>query len=417
MMPPLRIAVVGCGTGGAATALRLAPLGHQITLFERFHEPRPVGAGLLLQPTGLSVLAELGLFERILDGGAIIRRLHGVNRRGRSVLDLRYADLAEGCFGVGIHRARLFGALFDALLQSPVELRLGIQVEDVKQAMDAAWVCSGGEEFGPFDLVIAADGSHSALRRALGHEGATRPYPWAALWAIVPDPESRLTDTLVQTYDGARRMIGLLPAGRDPSGTPQVTLYWSLRGDGYQRWLADGLPAWKHAAIGLAPTAEPLLEALTLPEQLTFSRYNDVRPSRWREGRLLYLGDAAHGTSPQLGQGANLALWDAKVLAECLAAAPLDEALRQFEALRRPVVRYYQWASRWLTPFFQSDGRLLPLLRDTFMPSAGRLPGLRRYALETLTGTRGGFIRRLPVDFPLGERAAESAEIAVTRVG
>src|SRR3954447_7924835 len=112
---PLRVAIVGCGTAGPAAALLLARAGHEVEVLERVPDPSPVGAGLLLQPTGMAVLRELGLLDAIARRGARVERLHGETDRGRVVMDIAYADLEPGLHGLGLHRGALFGALFGAL--------------------------------------------------------------------------------------------------------------------------------------------------------------------------------------------------------------------------------------------------------------------------------------------------------------
>ena len=86
----LDIAIAGAGPAGLATALYLKRAGHNVTIFERFEEPKPVGSGLILQPTGLSVLADLGLLDDILALGSRIKRLHGAvastGRRKRPIM-------------------------------------------------------------------------------------------------------------------------------------------------------------------------------------------------------------------------------------------------------------------------------------------------------------------------------------------
>lgn len=112
--------------------------------------------------------------------------------------------------------------------------------------------------------------------------------------------------------------------------------------------------------------------------------------------RLAVVGDAAHSTSPQLGQGANLALADALVLTRSLAGARnLQEALITYAAGRRRHVRFYQWASRLLTPFFQSDSRAASRLRDTVLGPMGRLPYFRSEMVATLVGIKTGLLTRL----------------------
>lgn len=118
----------------------------------------------------------------------------------------------------------------------------------------------------------------------------------------------------------------------------------------------------------------------------------------WR-GRVLFVGDAAHGMSPQLGQGANMALIDAWVLAGALDAAAGDASAamrieRAFAAHaeeRRAHLRFYQFASRWLTPLFQSDAVLASALRNASFWPASRLPLLRDEAVRLLTGSKDGW--------------------------
>ena len=93
------VAVVGCGTAGAAAALFLARAGHRVTTLERVPDPGPVGAGITLQPTGQAVLAELGLLAPVLDHGARVDRLHARTATGRTLVDLRYDDVDAAFFG------------------------------------------------------------------------------------------------------------------------------------------------------------------------------------------------------------------------------------------------------------------------------------------------------------------------------
>jgi 2-polyprenyl-6-methoxyphenol hydroxylase-like FAD-dependent oxidoreductase len=110
------VAIAGCGVCGLATALLLARAGERVVLFERFDAPRPLGSGLMIQPTGLAVLARLGLADRVRREAARSNRLSGM-AEGRVLLDVSYGAMTRGDrFGIGIHRASLFAALHDAVL-------------------------------------------------------------------------------------------------------------------------------------------------------------------------------------------------------------------------------------------------------------------------------------------------------------
>src|SRR5262245_26671398 len=111
-MSSFQIAVVGAGTAGAASATLLARAGHGVVVFERVPDPKPVGAGILLQPTGQVQLARLGLLEAVTARSSPVDRLHAVRHGGRVLVDLRYHDVHPRLSGWGVHR----GVLFETLL-------------------------------------------------------------------------------------------------------------------------------------------------------------------------------------------------------------------------------------------------------------------------------------------------------------
>src|SRR6478735_9377271 len=119
-MPPLRIAIAGAGTAGLAAAAFLTRDGHDVRLFERFAEPRPLGAGLMLQPTGLACLARLGLDRDAIEHGAIVRGAH--------IFNVHYRELGPRLFGIGIHRGALFGLLYDEVKRLAVPINASLEM-------------------------------------------------------------------------------------------------------------------------------------------------------------------------------------------------------------------------------------------------------------------------------------------------
>lgn len=386
----MRIAIVGYGAAGQAASLFLAGQGHRLSVFEQAPAPGPAGAGFLLQPTGLAVLAQLGLHERALALGQRIEALHGCNPRGRPVMAMRYADHAPDCFGLGMTRGSLFALLRDAYAGAG-GIRAGMRMVGV-DADAGVLRDERGERHGPFDLVVAADGAGSRLRASLpGLARRDAVYPWGAAWCLLPAEDWAHADTLQQRYAGAREMIGLLPVGRraDRDGR-WLTFYFSLPGEQLDRFDAAAVARLRGRVARLWPEAAPLLDGVEAPEQLQRARYRDVvMPVPYR-GRVVFLGDAAHAMSPQLGQGVNMALLDAQALATALAAhADPAQALSAHARMRRRHLQVYQFMSRWLTPLFQSQhDRLAWLLRDLAFGPLGRLPLVRGQMLRILTGTK-----------------------------
>ena len=111
-----RIAILGCGPGGIALALFLKRAGHFPEIFERFDSPKPLGSGLLIQPSGQLVLDQLGLLTALQQSASPVTGLFGICvNSGKRALDMEYRHLGEGCMALGTHRATLFDLLFDAV--------------------------------------------------------------------------------------------------------------------------------------------------------------------------------------------------------------------------------------------------------------------------------------------------------------
>lgn len=392
----LRIAIVGYGTGGQATALMLAADGHQVEVFERTPVLGPVGAGFLLQPIGQLVLWQLGLLDTILQYAAPVTRLYGETSAGRPVMDMRYAELDPRLRGLGVQRAALFDVL-DGAWTDGRQLHCGVRIVRVDPERGAIHDDLGRCHEG-FDLVVLADGAASTLRSQVVPARGDTPYPWGAQWCLVPAEDWPAFDVLEQRYVGARRMVGMLPVGTRPGdATPRLSFFWSLPVTELAQAGHDA-SAWRESVRTVWPQAADRLATTRVPEGLAQARYRDTRHDRWHRGRAVLLGDAAHAMSPQLGQGVNMALLDALALRDALRdSAKTDEALQRFTRVRRTHVRIYHFWSRWLTPLFQSERDGWAWMRDLTFHRLSRMPGSRGQMLRVLSGTRSGWFGRFPL--------------------
>ncbi|MBT0958764.1 FAD-dependent monooxygenase [Alphaproteobacteria bacterium KMM 3653] len=373
-----KIAIAGAGIGGLAAAALLAQSGREVTLFDQFDAPRPVGSGLVIQPVGAFVLDECGAGEEAARLGNPIKRMLGHEvEQGRVTLDVSYSRRGKPGQGLAIHRASLFHVLWQSAQSAGAHLECSSDVTAAPLENGKRWVeVAGKHRFGPFDLVIDASGVGSPLS---GLRGA--PLPYGAIWGNVPWPEDTPLprDHLSQRYLRASHMVGVLPIGRMPqSDTPLAAIFWSMPAGSHAGWCGEPLQAWKDEAEALWPEFAPFLETITRHDQMTMARYSHATLRRPVSEAMAHIGDAAHRTSPQLGQGANMALLDAYALAYGLLSAnganPVEEALLFYHRARRYHVRIYQAMSAAFTPQYQSDSRALPLLRDRVLQPLSTLP-------------------------------------------
>jgi len=374
----LDIGIAGAGPGGLAAALFLSRAGHRVRLVERFDQPQPVGSGLMLQPTGLAALHALGLYRQMVALGAPIDRLVGNDARtGRKVLEVRYHPLGAGQHALGVHRSALFGVLRDAVVAANLPIRSGYTVTEVQRDKRKSWLLSPQGLEGPFDLIVDALGSQSPLKRYAQKPSTVRPLEYGAIWGTTPWTDDHFDrQALTQRYRGSSVMIGVMPVGRpQPDGPELAALFWSLKPAEHAQVVQRGFEAWRQEVEGHWPATAPHLSAVGSLDRMTLARYqHHTLPVPAGDG-IAYIGDSAHSTSPQLGQGANMALLDAAALTAAIGAGDgLDDALERYAAMRRWHVRLYQLLSLTLTPFYQSDSALMPVLRDVLVGSFARIP-------------------------------------------
>ncbi len=413
-MSRLSIAIAGCGPAGLAAALLLDAQGHDVVVYDQFDEPGPVGSGLMIQPSGLAVLDRLGLAGETLARGARVDALLGLQERGKIALDAPYAKLGvKEAFGIGIHRASLFGLLHEAVLAKGIAIETGRTVTGSALVEGGRCLTFDGAAPSPaFDLVVDASGWQTVF-----DDAEPNILEFGALWASLPtQPDDPFAGNLLeQRYHRAAQMVGVLPIGKRKDQTsPEVAFFWSLRGDAYAKWRDTPLDIWKDEVIALWPDTRVLLDRIENRDRLTFARYAHRMQKQPVRERMIAIGDSWHSASPQLGQGANMALLDAWSLARGLEdGRTLDEKLRLAVSWRHDHVWLYQWVTAFFTPLYQSNTNWHPMVRDRVLAPLSRIWPASKIQAQLMSGLFGFPLASLGLSIP--DYEALSANASLTR--
>jgi 2-polyprenyl-6-methoxyphenol hydroxylase-like FAD-dependent oxidoreductase len=309
-----RILIVGAGIAGLAAARALRDWGATVETVERTPEPSVEGQGIYIPANGYRALAALGLEAAVADRAVRIERQQFRDRRGRLLADI---DLTDAWQGVGPCVALPRSALHGIMLEG-VPINFGRTVRAIGES-----VTFDDGTGGQYDLVIGADGVRSAVRGLVFGGAGVRPVGQYARRFVVDAPDAAPVWSAQLGRGTAFLSI--------PIGDGVVYCYCDGPANEPDRQLRDLLDGYGEPVQTILRSLET---AGTLPQA---GAIEEVVLPTWSRGNVLLIGDAAHATSPNMAEGAAMAVEDALVLAEVLAAEPsTDAALQRFEARRRP---------------------------------------------------------------------------------
>jgi 2-polyprenyl-6-methoxyphenol hydroxylase-like FAD-dependent oxidoreductase len=365
----MRVVVVGAGIGGLAAAVALRRIGIEALVIERTASIREVGAGLAIWSNAINALRELGLEDTVMASASAIDRHVVQSSKGRFIARTEFTELAgmAGAPSVCIHRGVLQKTLLDAL--PPDSVRSGARCAGFE---GSAAILESGERI-EADVLVGADGISSVIREGL-HGAETPRYAGYTCWRGIRDRiPGLLPENSALLVLGGGSQFGAWPCG---SGK----LYWFLTKNATRGTVQTNTAPVAVCCDWGAPVPE--IVAGTSEKAIIQNDIIDRPPLRWwGRGAITLLGDAAHPTTPNLGQGACLALEDAVVLAHCLSEnRPIEASLRKYESMRLPrtteIVRNSWQAGRVI----QTNSPALMWLRDWFMGTAvGALLEMRTF--------------------------------------
>lgn len=357
-MAYLKIGIAGAGIGGLSAAIALRRSGHQVVVFEQSRQFGRVGADINLTPNAVRALDGLGVGEAVRKPAA--RPTHRISRTwdsGAETSRLAMGDEAERRYGapqLTIHRADLLAALADAFPAGQVEF--GKRVEAIRQDADRVDVQFADGSESRVDVLIGADGIHSAVRSALFGAESPRFTGVVAFRAVVP----------AERVEGVPNLQAFTKWW-GPNPESQIVTFPLNQGRDIFIFATTAQPSWHEESwttpgsvvelrgfyADFHPDARALLDACE--EVLKTALYERDPLPHWSQGSITLLGDASHPMMPFMAQGAGMAIEDAVVLARHLhgidRADAVAPALRRFEAARLQRTSQIQIGSRgnnWL---------------------------------------------------------------------
>ena len=332
------ILVVGGGVAGLTTAAALHRHGFTTELVERQQSWHALGAGFLVQANGMRMLLSLGLAAGVEDAGVVVRRWQFCDEQGEVLsetdLEALWGD-AGPC--VGIERSRLQRALLPGV--SNLRRRLGTSVISVVQDDRRVSVGFSDGSTEDYDLVVGADGIRSTVR-ALTLTAAAPSDLGAMNWrSIAPIRPAGLTGLQMHMGDGC--MFGLVPMGAGSAYGFAYVIQPRLHDP-----LEGRLDRLRNRFATFGGRVQEYLASLKRDDQVICSAMEWMEFEKWHTGRVVLVGDAAHASSPMMGQGGCMAMEDACVLAEELrAAATVESALASYVSRRKARVEWVQHQS------------------------------------------------------------------------
>ncbi|MBF2046663.1 MAG: FAD-dependent urate hydroxylase HpxO [Elainella sp. C42_A2020_010] len=331
-MHNLKVVIVGSGIGGLTAGIALAQAGYQVEIYDRVGELRPAGAGISLWSNGVKVLNRLGLGDQISKCGGQMDQMQYRYCTGELLNHIDLYPLIEtvGQRPYPVARRDLQRFLLEAF---PGKIRLNSRCVGVEQDGQSVTAIFADGHRATGDLLIAADGIRSVLRNYVLEREVEPRYAGYVNWnGLVPASADLAPPNTWVIYVGEHKRAAMMPVSDNrfyfffdvplAKGTP-------IHPDGIRAELMEYFKGWDQPV-------QHLIQRLD-PHQTNRIEIHDVGPlERFVRGRVALLGDAAHTTTPDLGQGGCQALEDAFVLANYLLSTDLgvEDALRRYEAER-----------------------------------------------------------------------------------
>lgn len=323
------VLIVGGGIGGLATAIGLKRKGVDVEIIEKKKINKVYHVGIIVQGNFIAAMGELGIAEKAISRGYPYEEFHNYDFKGGHLFSQPSFRFGNGNYPayLGLTRPALHDVLTEEVEALGVRTRLGVTFTAIDNARDKAAVSlsDGSKEI--YDLVIGADGVASDTRKYVLQRECVPEYTGQGVWRYnIPRPDWMRG---MYVYRGARdQAVGLVPLSAD-----MMYLFCVRKEDRNLRFADDKLADELRARLDVyeGPVAE-IRHHITEPSLVVYRPLESLLADKpWHRGRIVLIGDAAHSSTPHMGQGAALAVEDAVVLSDELGKdQDLETALTNF---------------------------------------------------------------------------------------
>jgi 2-polyprenyl-6-methoxyphenol hydroxylase-like FAD-dependent oxidoreductase len=327
-----KFAIVGGGIGGLTLAIAMQRKGFQVIVYESTPKFKPIGAGLGLAANAVKAFLEIGIADEVLSVGKVMKMFRIADDSGKTIAETNSEEMSRRFGTVNnftIHRADLHRVLLNQL--EPETVVLDKNCVDAYQGVNGVALHFTDGTKVHADYLIACDGIHSPIRRKLLPESSPRYAGYTCWRAVIDKVPTDFDFNHASESWGVGCRFGIVPL----SGN---RIYWyacinATQNDPVMR--SFRIPELLSYYSGFHSPVSEILK-LTRNEDLLWGDIMDLKPiSRFAFDKIVLMGDAAHATTPNMGQGACLAIEDSAVLANCIEDyETVEEAFKQFEQKR-----------------------------------------------------------------------------------
>ena len=330
----MKAIIIGGGIAGLAAAKALQLLDWEVSIYEQAPELKPAGAGIVLSANALKALKAISLYDDVTAKGNVLEKFSILDSKGKTLSNTNHSKLSKKfghISGISLHRTDLQQAILSEIFR--IKVQTGKRCKTISQTADHVEVLFEDGKVAKGDLLLGCDGIHSVVRQSQFPEAELR-YSGYTCWRGVTShrPTSREITYATESWGKGKR-FGIVPLTNN-------RVYWFACLNAPQardpKMEKMGI---KELQEVFSEFHEPVQEVLSLtpPEALLWNDINDLKPiPSFSKGRVVLLGDAAHATTPNMGQGACQALEDVAVLGSLLMKNDYETAFLKYDQLRVP---------------------------------------------------------------------------------